>query len=67
MINKKLLKWRRRQKRGAIMSPETFHKIESSERAKGLSENRAERAAGSQYWRIAKAKYRKSLAGKKVA
>lgn len=65
MVSEGLKRWRRKQKRGAIMAPETFAKIESSERARGLSEARAERAAGKQYWRIAKAKYARALKRKR--
>jgi len=64
MVSEGLKQWRRRQKKGAIMEPETFESIKRSEMAKGLSAERAERAAGKAYWRVAKAKYRSR---KKVA
>lgn len=50
--------WRSRQKPGAIMKPETFEGIKKSEMKKGLSEERAEKAAGAAYWNAAKAKYK---------
>jgi len=65
MVSEGLKRWRRRQKKGAIMEPETFHKIEASERAKGLSEERAERAAGKAYWRVAKSKYTRAMKRKR--
>ena len=63
MANKKtsagLRKWRRKQKPGAIMKPETFKKIE--QKAKKAGATNPEAVAGSQYWKIARTKYRKSL------
>jgi hypothetical protein len=59
-----LLSWRSRQKTGAIMQPSTFEGIKKSEMEKGLSEERATKAAGSQYWKTARAKYKKSKGGK---
>jgi len=56
--------WRSRQKKGAIMSPETFHEIEASETKKLGSAERGEKAAGAAYWNAAKAKY-KARKGKK--
>lgn len=51
-----LLKWRRKQKRGAIMKPSTFNKIEKKAAASGASNPKA--VAGKAYWRIAERKYR---------
>jgi hypothetical protein len=57
----KMLAWRRKQRRGAIMKPDTFKKIERSAEAKGLSAESAKKVAGKAYWNTAKAKF----AGKK--
>jgi len=59
--SKSLLKWRAKQKEGAIMKPETFSAIVRKEEAGGLSKERAEKAAGRAYWNAAKAKYKKRL------
>ena len=59
-----LRKWRRKQKPGAIMKPSTFKKIES--KAKKAGATNPEAVAGSQYWKIARTKYRKSKARKKA-
>ncbi len=40
------------------MKPSTFDEIKKSEEAKGLSEERATKAAGAQYWRVARKKYK---------
>ena len=48
-IPEKILEWRRRQKKGAIMKPSTFKKI-----ARSLSK----KAAGAAYWRAVRKKYR---------
>ena len=50
-----LLKWREKQKRGAIMEPSTFAEIKESA-ARGGATN-PEAVAGAAYWRTAKAKY----------
>ena len=57
MISKKLLKWRKKQKRGAIMKPETFAEIARKAAAAGKKNPKA--VAGKAYWRTAKAKFRK--------
>jgi hypothetical protein len=56
-IPAKMLKWRRKQKRGAIMKPETFKGIEASVESKGLSPEKAKKVAGAAYWRSVKRKY----------
>ena len=48
----KFLKWRRKQRRGAIMKPSTFKKIARSSPG-------GAKAAGAVYWKIARAKFRK--------
>lgn len=53
-----LNKWRRNQKRGAIMKPSTFKSIEAKAAASGATNPEA--VAGAAYWRTAKAKYEKS-------
>jgi len=60
--NKKLLKWRKAQKRGAIMKPETFSKIEQAAEDK-YGKERAQKIAGAAYWKTAKAKFRGSARG----
>jgi len=57
-ISKKLLAWRRRQKRGAIMKPSTFEKIKEKAAAAGAANPEA--VAGAAYWKTAKEKYEKS-------
>lgn len=52
----KMLKWRRKQKRGAIMKPSTFEHIAESA---GGGE-KGQRIAGAAYWKTAKAKYGQS-------
>jgi hypothetical protein len=47
---KKMLVWRKRQKRGAIMRPETFDRIKKKSGA---------RVAGAAYWRTADSKFNK--------
>jgi hypothetical protein len=54
-VNKKLLKWRKRQKRGAIMKPETFEGIKAKAAAEGATN--PEKVAGKAYWDTAKAKF----------
>ena len=56
-ISEKLLKWRRRQKRGAIMKPSTFMEIKRDAAAKGADDPEA--VAGAAYWKTARAKYGK--------
>jgi len=59
-ISKKLLEWRKKQKRGAIMKPETFEKIVRNCIARtGFSKERCMKIAGSAYWKTARAKYQK--------
>lgn len=42
------------------MKSSTFQDIKRSEEAKGLSEERATKAAGASYWRAARKKYKES-------
>jgi len=58
--SKALLEWRAKQKRGAIMKPETFEEIVEKAKKKGLSEERAKRVAGKAYWRAAERKYKEA-------
>lgn len=55
-IAKKLLKWRRRLRRGAIMAPATFAEIKRKAAAAGARIPAA--VAGAAYWKTAKAKFR---------
>ena len=58
-IPERLLKWRRKQKRGAIMRPATFEKIVKSCMKKyGYSRERCEKVAGRAYWKTAEAKFK---------
>ena len=59
----KFLKWRNKQKRGAIMKPSTFERIKRSAAARGAPNPAA--VAGKAYWQTAHKKYEKSLYGKK--
>jgi len=56
---KSMLAWRSRQKRGAIMRPSTFRKIQRKAARKYGSKKRGTAAAGRAYWTTARAKYRK--------
>jgi hypothetical protein len=58
MPSRKLLTWRRHQKRGAIMKPSTFKRIAATATRKYGSKAAGEKAAGAAYWASAKAKYR---------
>jgi len=51
------LAWRRKQKRGAIMKPQTFQKIKADAMKRGMSEERATKVAGASYWKSEKKKY----------
>lgn len=53
-----LLRWRKKQKKGAIMSKKTFEKIRRQAERK-YGKKRAMKIAGSAYWKTARAKYRK--------
>lgn len=55
-----MLKWRRKQKRGAIMKPETFEDIKQSAEARSVGGERAKKIAGAAYWRTARAKFEAS-------
>jgi hypothetical protein len=57
-----MLAWRHKQKRGAIMKPETFSNIEKKAEASGMSKEVATKIAGKAYWNTAKKKYSKSKA-----
>jgi hypothetical protein len=57
MVSEGLKKWRRKQKKGAIMKPSTFAAIEAKAKASGATNPEA--VAGKAYWNTAKAKYRK--------
>ena len=54
--SKELLAWRKRQHRGAIMSPKKFHAIEEKAKASGAS-NPA-KVAGAAYWATARKKFK---------
>ena len=54
---KELREWRKKQKRGAIMKPKTFKKIERKARVAGARNPKA--VAGKAYWKTAEAKYKK--------
>ncbi len=58
--SKKLLEWRKKQKRGAIMSPETFQEIKEKGEKK-YGKGHGAKIAGGAYWRTAKSKYRKRV------
>jgi len=60
-ISSNLLKWRKKQRRGAIMKPDTFDAIvQNCMDEKGWSKARCEKVAGRAYWNTAKAKFQKS-------
>ncbi len=59
-MSKENLDWRKKQKRGAIMKPKTFKKIEQKSEAEGHSAKIAKEIAGSAYWTTEKSKFKKS-------
>lgn len=59
-IPKKVLKWREKQKRGAIMKPSTFESIKEGAAKKYGSEERGKEAAGAAYYKTLMAKYHES-------
>ncbi len=56
-VSKGLKDWRKKQPKGAIMKPKTFDDIVSESEKKGFDKKRAERIAGSAYWKAARTKY----------
>jgi len=53
------LRWRSRQRPGAIMRPATFERIVRKTMARyGIGRARAEKIAGRAYWTTVKARYR---------
>lgn len=61
---KKLRTWRKKKKRGAIMKPKTFSKIEKSA-AKKYGKKRGAKIAGRAYWNAAKSKFKKTKSRKR--
>jgi hypothetical protein len=61
--SKGLKEWRKKQKPGAIMKPETFDKIVADAEKRGMSKASAKKIAGKAYWGSAEKKYKKG--GKK--
>lgn len=57
-----MLKWRGKQKRGAIMKPSTFEDIAAKAKKAGADDPEA--VAGAAYWQMAKTKYKKAKAKK---
>jgi hypothetical protein len=55
-ISEKNLRWRRRQARGAIMTPEKFKEIEQKAAASGT--DNPSKVAGAAYWASGKKKFR---------
>lgn len=62
-IPKKELKFREGKKRGSIMKPGTFKKIEKKAKKAGYKDPKA--VAGSAYWKTLAAKYRAAVARRK--
>jgi hypothetical protein len=59
-IPSSILKWRKKQKPGAIMKPSTFQRIARRATKKYGSKKRGEEAAGKAYWGTVKAKAKKA-------
>lgn len=59
-ISEAVLKFRKKQKRGAIMKPSTFQKIKESSAKRYGSEKSGQEAAGRAYWNTVMSKFRKS-------
>jgi len=67
-MGEKLLRWRERQRPGAIMRPATFERIvRQIMRRYGFGRERAEKIAGAAYWQTVRAKYRERRRGSPVA
>ena len=61
IIPKKERQWRMRQRKGAIMHPKTFAKIEKGAMKKyHIGKARAAKVAGKAYWGAEHAKYKAS-------
>jgi len=59
IIPTKERRWRMRQRRGAIMKPKTFVKIEKAAMKKyHIGKARAARVAGAAYWKSERARYK---------
>ena len=56
-VSRGLLRWRRKQRRGAIMKPSTFGRIKAGAARRGA--RNPGKVAGAAYWRTAKAKFRR--------
>jgi hypothetical protein len=56
MVSTKILAWKARQKRGAIMEPKTFSYIVAAAKKRGYKNPQA--VAGKAYWVAVKAKYK---------
>jgi len=54
-IARRLLEWRKKQKRGAIMEPSTFKSIKRKAKKEGYDDPEA--VAGAAYWRAARKKF----------
>lgn len=52
------LKWRNKQKEGAIMKPSTFDAIVKDAISRGLSKARALKEAGQAYWQTVRHKFK---------
>jgi len=63
-IPKAELEFRTHQRRGAIMNPKTFEKIERRAEKEYGSKERAQKVAGAAYWKTLESKF-KSKGGKK--
>ena len=57
------LKWRKKQKPGAIMKPSTFDAIVRERMSQGFSKKRALKMAGTAYWEVVRHKYSKAKKG----
>jgi len=59
IIPKKERQWRMRQRKGSIMKPKTFSKIEKQAMKRyGIGKARAAKVAGASYWQAERAKYK---------
>lgn len=56
-VPKKVLRWRERQRKGRIMRPSTFKRIEREARRRGATDPTA--VAGAAYWKTVRAKFRR--------
>jgi hypothetical protein len=60
-VGRKILAYRKRLRKGAVMKPKTFSRIEKGAMKRyGIGKARAAKIAGAAYWRALRAKYKRT-------